>query len=264
MSRSSESTVLLDHEVESRVEAFESALIRNSSVRIADFLPEEVDPRYLTVLTELIRVDMDIQRSTHQSHRALDEYRREFPAVFESSAAASQIAFEDYRLRRSAGESATREEYESQYGIATDEWSSWMGGEPETKRAVDTSVGSHAIQPALDETTIVPGSSWGDFEIVGSVGKGAFAQAFRARQKSLANREVVLKFANLDSSEAHRLALLQHTNIVPIYSVHSMDHHQSVICMPYAGEATLGTVLSSIRTKSPQDGGVYLSALGTD
>src|SRR6185295_702315 len=53
--------------------------------------------------------------------------------------------------------------------------------------------------------------------------------------------------------EPQRLARLQHTNIVPIYSVHHYYQFQ-VVCMPYVGSHTLATMLKHQRSQLPISG----------
>jgi serine/threonine protein kinase/predicted Zn-dependent protease len=74
------------------------------------------------------------------------------------------------------------------------------------------------------------------------LGRGAFGIVFRARQSDLAAREVVLKITAARSVEPQRLAKLQHTNIVPLYSMH-VHAGMLAICMPYFGRQTLAQVL---------------------
>jgi len=76
------------------------------------------------------------------------------------------------------------------------------------------------------------------FEIVEQLGKGASARVYLARQPSLADRLVVLKFTTESTVEADRLARLQHTNIVPLYSYHEVAAMQ-VLCMPFLGRYVL-------------------------
>ncbi|MFN7803154.1 MAG: protein kinase domain-containing protein [Planctomycetaceae bacterium] len=76
------------------------------------------------------------------------------------------------------------------------------------------------------------------FEIVEQLGQGASARVYLARQPSLANRLVVLKFTTESTVEADRLARLQHTNIVPIYSYHELGE-MHVLCMPFVGRYVL-------------------------
>lgn len=84
------------------------------------------------------------------------------------------------------------------------------------------------------------------FHLVAELGRGAFATVYRAEQEGLANRAVALKVAKILFGESQTLAQLQHTNIVPIYSVHVQWPFQAV-CMPYFGATTLADVLKSLR-----------------
>ncbi|MBL8892467.1 MAG: protein kinase [Planctomycetaceae bacterium] len=81
------------------------------------------------------------------------------------------------------------------------------------------------------------------FQLIGILGKGAFGQVYLARQDDLARRLVALKVTRGQNAEAQRLARLQHTNIVPVFSVHQEGGLQA-ICMPFLGIMTLADLLS--------------------
>ena len=83
------------------------------------------------------------------------------------------------------------------------------------------------------------------FKIVDKLGEGGFGSVFLAEQLGLAGRPVALKFTSRPNHEPERLASLQHTNIVPVYSVHTMPPIQ-VLCMPYLGRQTLHDVLQIV------------------
>ena len=79
------------------------------------------------------------------------------------------------------------------------------------------------------------------FRLQRELGHGAFARVFLAEQVDLAGRPVVLKVSGITGKEPQTLAQLQHTNIVPIYSVHEdVGAGLRAVCMPYFGGATLG------------------------
>ena len=59
-----------------------------------------------------------------------------------------------------------------------------------------------------------------EFRLCHELGRGAFARVFLAEQIGLADRPVVLKVSAIEGDEPQTLAQLQHTHIVPIYSVH--------------------------------------------
>ena len=64
------------------------------------------------------------------------------------------------------------------------------------------------------------GTEFLGFHLVKELGKGAFGKVYLAEQGDLAHRRVALKVTAQSFGESQTLAQLQHTNIVPIYSVH--------------------------------------------
>ena len=84
------------------------------------------------------------------------------------------------------------------------------------------------------------------FRLVLELGRGAFGRVFLAHQISLAERPVALKITADLNGESQRLARLQHTNIVPIYSEHRNGSLHAV-CMPYFGSTTLSDVCKALR-----------------
>jgi serine/threonine protein kinase/tetratricopeptide (TPR) repeat protein len=91
------------------------------------------------------------------------------------------------------------------------------------------------------------------FRLVEELGRGAFARVFLAHQEALAGRPVVLKVSLRPTREAERLARLQHTNVVPVYSVHDATPVQ-IICMPFLGRRTVADLIRKYRTDNPSGG----------
>jgi serine/threonine protein kinase/tetratricopeptide (TPR) repeat protein len=96
----------------------------------------------------------------------------------------------------------------------------------------------------------VPGERFLGFRLVEELGRGSFARVFLAEQEFLAGRKVALKVTLRPTREAERLAKLQHTNVVPVYSVHDAPPAQ-VICMPFLGRVTIGDLLRAFRRDRP-------------
>ncbi|MGL4552485.1 MAG: protein kinase domain-containing protein, partial [Gemmataceae bacterium] len=89
------------------------------------------------------------------------------------------------------------------------------------------------------------GTEFLGFHLIEELGQGAFGKVFLARQGELANRPVALKVATNLIGESRTLAQLQHTNVVPIHSVHRSRPFQAV-CMPFFGRTTLADLLRAI------------------
>jgi serine/threonine protein kinase len=112
--------------------------------------------------------------------------------------------------------------------------------------------------PCLPEA----GDSFLGFRLLRELGRGAFGRVFLARQGDLADRPVVLKIASNLRGEVRTLAQLQHTNVVPLFSVHWADPFQAV-CMPYLGATTLEHVLAHVQARDslPRSGAALVDAL---
>ena len=100
------------------------------------------------------------------------------------------------------------------------------------------------------------------FQLCGELGRGAFGRVYLARQGDLAHRLVALKVSSDVAAETHALAQLQHTNVVPIYSVHRRGPLQAV-CMPYLGSTTLADTLAVLKSQPvmPRSGEALLNTL---
>ena len=103
------------------VEAYEAALARDGKAELARYAPAPDHPDYLSILCELVRVDLE-----HQWLRGraplLETYRQLFPAVFEDPDLLHAMAYEEYRLRQQAGEVPTPAEYRRRFGLADRDW----------------------------------------------------------------------------------------------------------------------------------------------
>lgn len=106
------------------------------------------------------------------------------------------------------------------------------------------------------------GTVFAGFHLIEVLGKGTFGCVYLARQGELADRMVALKVAPDLTGEPQTLARLQHTNIVPVYSVHKVGTLQ-VVCMPYFGSVTLADVIGDLgRQKTiPGTGQHFVSTL---
>src|SRR5947209_7491337 len=123
---------------------------------------------------------------------------------------------------------------------------------------------SNGAEKPRAPTLPAPGDEVFHFRLGRELGRGAFARVFLAEQPDLANRRVVLECSTTEGREPQTLAQLQHTNIVPIHSVHE-DRATGLraVCMPYFGGASLSHVLQLLwaRTKRPTRGEELIKAL---
>lgn len=229
------------------VEAFEEARASGERTSVVQFAPPPEHPRYREIVVELIRVDLEHQWQLGERVSTAD-YQEKFPEIAGDTECLYGIAYEEYRLRRLAGEAVPRREFRDRYGVSVDDWRELpvgdvsASGTPSLTESVDE-IGAEASAEAVAEFPSV-GDTFVGFELVGELGRGAFGHVYLARQGQLAKRFVALKVTTQQTHEPQRLAQLQHTNIVPIYSVHQ-ESGLTAICMPFFGPNTLADVLHS-------------------
>ncbi len=231
------STRMAGGELESVIADFERRWADGEDVEIVSFLPAADHPEFPAILEELVRADIEF-RWHHGRPRPLEEYVAQFPAI-ESLGIISSVAFEDYRVRSQHGTPLDREFYSRKYGVDTSEWRQAAAASSKTR----TDFGpSRALE--LPTERVEPGAVIGGFEIVAKLGKGASGAVFIAKQQALSNRAVAIKISP-NTSEPEILAQLQHTNIVPIFSVLRTDEYQ-IFCMPLLGLVTLDEVIERV------------------
>jgi tetratricopeptide (TPR) repeat protein len=219
------------------VAAYEESQARAGRAEVAAFLPEPCHPHFRSILRELIRVDLEYGWRGGQA-RPVEDYLAAFPELREDQAALQAIAFEEYRLRRQAGEAPALAEYRQRLGVDTHDWPTDVplargaGGSP---------------TPEAPAGWPEPGEAFLGFRLVRELGRGTFGRVYLALQQGLADRPVALKVGRDLLAETESLAQLQHSNIVPVYSVHRQGALQA-LCMPYFGGTTLAEVLARLPT----------------
>src|SRR5260370_10349379 len=106
------------------------------------------------------------------------------------------------------------------------------------------------VPPRIPEV----GESLGGFRMLAELGHGIRGRVFLATQPALADRPVVLKITSCDGGEHLSLARLQHTHIVPLYSVQDfLGRNLPILCFPYFGGATLSQIAERLRAKIQGD-----------
>jgi serine/threonine protein kinase/lipoprotein NlpI len=241
------------------IEAFESACAASRAVAITDFLPADDDEIYGRVLAELIRVDLERAWQAKRPKR-LEDYEPRHPALFADVALLTDVAYEEYRLRRLSGEAVSCQDYALRYGVNTEGWEAQPPRSSANSACRESGGGSASPASSFSGSASTPreaqsfdrfslpsvGDEFAGFELLAELGRGAFAAVFLARQADLSNRFVVLKVSSQFLDESQTLAQLQHTNIVPIYSIHRRGPLHA-LCMPFLGATTLADVLHEIR-----------------
>lgn len=98
-----------------------------------------------------------------------------------------------------------------------------------------------------EHVELEPGNNLGDFEIVRRLGRGAAGTVYLARQISL-DRHVALKITPNVGGEARAMAILEHPNIVQVYSQTIVpEDNARHLCMQYVPGATIADLIVHIK-----------------
>lgn len=233
------------------LETFETAWNSEQEVDLRTFLPPQGHPEYREILHELLCVDLE---RSHKAGRTLSagDYRDRYSDLVDQ-AAVERLAFEEYRLRSRSEPAVSPAQFARRYGVRTEHWpqtSTKLDGADAVAQSAMADGVAEEMQRIVGVAQELPkvGEQFLNFEILEQLGECRFGSVYLATQSNLANRPVVIKVTTNLWSESDRLARLQHTNIVPIYSVHQHNGLQAV-CMPYLGRRTLLSLLKELKEK---------------
>lgn len=262
--------------ISEHVDRYECALLQNPNEKLEVYLPPEGSPIFSSVLAELARVQLEWAWNLGDED-ALEDLIRCYPLISQDVKILSEVAYEDFRLRRSYGRPLNPQHYRDAYQVDTRHWptdwetdgfdslqfsseqgfpgSAGIGATLSAQHGSTDPMGPSAKSLERLRPTVFPemGDHIGGFDIIRSLGHGTFSRVYLARQPDLAQRLVVLKVTATPMGESQRLALLQHSNIMPLHSVHRLDSFFG-LCMPFLGATTLKELLCQIYHKSNDHG----------
>ncbi len=193
-----------------------------------------------------------VQSWREGEHILAEAILNERPKLWKDPEAALELIYEELCLREEWAVPATLDELCRRFP----QWQSEIEVLFRYQRLLTTD----AEQPRFPG----PGDTVGEFLLIAEMGRGAQGRVFLACQPLLGGREVVLKIVRKHNGEHLRLARLQHTHIVPLYS--AADDPQRglhVLCMPYFAGASLAQLLEAMRRRplSEKSGRFLLATL---
>jgi serine/threonine protein kinase/Flp pilus assembly protein TadD len=187
-----------------------------------------------------------------------------WPGDPDSDPDVASLLFEDFCQRQLHGEEPSVQEYAERFPGREDSLKGLLNCQ-QFLRSVGSLDGLSNLSDTSLQLPSVQDELFG-FRLRQELGYGAFARVFLADQIDLASRPVVLKVSAICGNEPQTLAQLQHTHIVPIYSLHD-DARAGLraVCMPYFGGAPLGRVLQSLwtGTRPPTEGSQLVNTLSS-
>src|SRR6516164_5449504 len=220
------------------IRAYEAARADGKAVDLVGFLPPPDHPLYPEVHRQLSALDLEYRIGRDQpaeNHVERTVWKGGRLGV-EAESAADQLQDE------TTARIVVRVQRPEELGIRSRSAPRAFGrasGLEETPRA-NSDLAKRLAEALADMPA--PGTDFLGFRLLAELGRGAFGRVYLAQQRDLASRYVALKVSTDILGESQALAQMQHTNIVPIYSVHRASPYQAVR-MPYFGATTLADLL---------------------
>jgi eukaryotic-like serine/threonine-protein kinase len=193
----------------------------------------------LAALVERLVEDMGKRWRQGECPRT-EEYLAQHPELVEHPEAALELVYEEVCLSREHGQALTEADVAQRF--------------PRWRKKLHVLFGFHQLLETGPTPPVFPevDEVLGDFKLLAKLGQGALGHVFLATQPGLADRAVVLKLTPCRGQEHLSLARLQHTHIVPLYSVHHFpERNLRALCMPYFGGATLASILDALAACPP-------------
>ena len=182
----------------------------------------------------------------------VEDYLARYPELGDRPEAAIELIYEELCLRQEDGQEIDLADILRRF--------------PQWRQQLRVVVECHHFLEARTASPSFPGpgESLPDFNLLVELGRGAQGRVFLATQPALAERPVVVKLVPLSGQEHLSLARLQHTHIVPLYSVQEDPaRNLRTLCMPYFGGMTLARLLEWLHKHPPErrTGGQIVEAL---
>lgn len=203
--------------------------------RVADFLPPEHGVFRRMVLIELVKIDMEYRRQRDCDVLRLEDYHERFPELARPDGMPTDLIFEEYHVRKSAGEHVDLKEYGQRF--------------PQQAEAIirlfklDSQTMTTSLSDGRAHAKFSTGDRVGDFYLMSSLGAGAFGSVFLARQETM-QRLVALKISMDRGTEAQTLAQLDHPNIVRVYDQCRLPgENLRLLYMQFVAGGTLHSVI---------------------
>src|SRR5262245_41044689 len=170
-----------------------------------------------------------------------EEFVKVHPTLRDHPGAVGELIYEEVTLRREHGETDGSSEILRRFP----QWAAQLRVMLELREALEAD--NAAAFPEVGEPL-------GEFHLLAEIGRGSRGRVYLARQPALADRPVVVKVSSRADSEHLSLARLQHTHIVPHYTVSDEPARGlRALCMPFFGGTTLAHSLEQVAPIPPAD-----------
>jgi serine/threonine protein kinase len=225
-----------------RLERFIATWEEGREPTLTDYLPPAPPSHRRMVLVELVKVDLE-QRAIRGREQSLENYSAEFPELLEDGEPPCDLIYEEFHIRRTAGQDVSPRDYYARFPRSADALRRLM--------ASDDLSATTQVYSARRIEGLAAGQKLDDFDLLLELGKGAFGSVFLARQTSM-QRLVALKVSADKGNEPQTLATLDHPNIIRVFDQRRLPEHRvRLLYMQFAPGGTLAEVIQHVRETPP-------------
>ncbi len=237
-----------------RLEAFVKAWEEETAPAIERFLPADPPELRAMALVELVKVDLEYRWRPGGQPKHLEDYAQQFIELA-GGGMPCDLIYEEYHVRKQAGETIATREYFDRFPHQSAELGRLLG--------IDKAQTTSALFPVDRVKEFGVGDQVDDFDLIGRLGRGAFATVFLARQRSM-QRLVALKISSDRGTEPQTMAQLDHPHIVRVFDQRRLpDSKLRLLYMQYVAGGTLQVVADYARQtqESERNGRTLLRAI---
>jgi len=222
--------------------------------RLSDFVPGQPPELRRLTLVEAVKIDLEYRWQNRRWPKLVEDYLSDFPELAAEGGVSCDVIYEEYHIRKQQGDTVSIDEYCERFPTRIDELRRLFQIDAPTQSTVMVAT------ERLPEFEV--GQQVDDFDLLGPLGKGAFASVFRARQRSM-QRIVALKISRDRSLEPQMLAQLEHPHIVRVFDQRQLaDCRLRLLYMQYVPGGTLqGVVEQARRSPAGRNGATLLAAV---
>ncbi|MCC9602823.1 serine/threonine protein kinase [Stieleria sp. JC731] len=247
----------LDELLESCLEAYLDASFEASPARLRSFLPTTDLQTQRFLLTELIKLDMASaaeaisaetatadgkQEPTVQRLPKIQDYLPHYEDLLPSTSVPLDLVMEEIQLHKEAGRTPNADQLQKQFPQHHDMIAELLGGQLSAKPEATMAAASRKKPPEF-----AIGQTVDDFVILQTLGSGAFAHVYLARQDSM-SRLVALKVSQGTGDEPQALAQFDHPNIVRVYDQRTLTKPSShLLYMQFHPGGTLADIVQQVK-----------------
>lgn len=258
----------LDALLEDALEAYLAAAPLGLTSRLRDFLPATDHNTQRFLLAELIKLDMAARYEgadgevtgddAADTGVVIEDYLQFFGDIITADDLPLDLVMEEIQLRKEAGHSLDAGEYARRFPQHAATVAELLGGKLSARPEATGAVTKRSRPPELRI-----GLQIDDFVIVQTLGSGAFANVYLARQVSM-SRLVALKVSKGTGDEPQALAQFDHPNIVRVFDQRLLEEPPlHLLYMQFHPGGTLADVVQQVRQTPAEErsGGLILRAI---